>query len=123
MIHSLAGKALALAKLLVNISNDGWFPHSRLAVEHANLGRVRAVENGVCVVRACNTGVTEMIDPFGNILGVIDSDKGCLQMKLTCYSYPTIYTKCGPWLMGFLCASCLLKRKSYSTLITLLQKG
>jgi apolipoprotein N-acyltransferase len=53
------------AELLLNLTNDGWFPFSRLPSQHLEHARLRAVENGACLLRACNTGITTAIDRFG----------------------------------------------------------
>lgn len=63
------------AELLVNLSNDGWFPHSTLASQHFDHGVIRAVENGVPLLRACCTGVTGGVDCYGRILAVSPTDK------------------------------------------------
>lgn len=53
------------AKLLVNITNDAWYPFSRLPSQHFALARLRAVENGIPLIRACNTGITAAVDSLG----------------------------------------------------------
>lgn len=54
--------------LFVNMTNDVWFPNSRLPLVHLNMGRLRAIENGLPLLRACNTGVTAAIDVTGKVL-------------------------------------------------------
>lgn len=90
------------ANLLVNVTNDGWFPKSRLPQEHFNLGVVRAVENGVPIVRACNTGITAAVDSLGRIQCVLkDVDKqgnpmsGIVTTSLGMYTYPTLFSLFG----------------------------
>jgi apolipoprotein N-acyltransferase len=90
------------ARMFVNISNDGWFPHSRLPIEHFNLGRLRAVENGVPVLRACNTGVTAIINSYGETLaslGEMDEKgnqlSGLVAKKITCNTHRTIFSLFG----------------------------
>ncbi len=56
------------AALFVNVSNDGWYPRSNLPIQHFSHSRVRAVENGIPLVRACNTGLTAMVDSRGNLI-------------------------------------------------------
>lgn len=87
------------ANILLNLSNDGWFPNSRLPREHFNLGRIRAIENGTPVLRACNTGITAAIDPLGRVVGEMrekNSDgsllAGALVLEIKQFSYPTLYT-------------------------------
>jgi len=56
------------AELLVNISNNVWFPASRLPDQFFNSAVLRAVESGVPLIRSCNTGITSVIDRHGNTL-------------------------------------------------------
>ncbi len=86
------------AELFVNISNDVWFPASRLPQQHFDHGRVRAVENGVCSVRSCNTGVTGAVDCFGRLIKQLEpseTDGGALYLSLPVRSYKTLYTLWG----------------------------
>lgn len=83
------------AELFVSISNDVWFPDSRLSRQHFDHGRIRAVENGVCILRSCNTGVTGGIDSFGRPLAclpVADDASGALIFSLPVHHYKTLYT-------------------------------
>lgn len=128
--HLICQGRRAGGKILVNLSNDGWFPSSRLHEEHFNLGRVRAIENGAFVLRACNTGITSVIDPFGRVLSLLkerdgngDLHKGVQTACINCYSYPTIFTKFGNRLIVSFCVLCLLaifliKRKSFSRVLS-----
>ncbi|MBI3508653.1 MAG: apolipoprotein N-acyltransferase, partial [Chlamydiia bacterium] len=82
------------AKLLVNVSNDVWYPDSNLPEQHFYHGRIRAAENGVFLVRACNTGVTAVVDCFGKslaMLAVSDHQPGVLDYKFPLRAYPTLY--------------------------------
>ncbi|GHA20860.1 apolipoprotein N-acyltransferase [Devosia pacifica] len=57
------------AELLFNITNDAWFDGSIGPAQHAHHARVRAVEEGMSLVRAANSGITFATDPFGRITG------------------------------------------------------
>jgi apolipoprotein N-acyltransferase len=65
---------------LVNVTNDAWFGDSTGPYQHLHQARIRAVEEGLPVMRAANTGISAVIDPFGRVLaqlslgnaGVID---------------------------------------------------
>jgi apolipoprotein N-acyltransferase len=83
------------AKVLVNVTNDVWFPRSKLPEQHFEHGRLRAAENGICLLRACNTGVTGGIDCFGNplqILPISGKDASILYLTLPVRFFPTLYT-------------------------------
>jgi apolipoprotein N-acyltransferase len=56
------------ADVLVNISDDGWYGDTSAAWEHLNMVRMRAIENHRWVLRATNTGVTAVIDPYGRVV-------------------------------------------------------
>ncbi len=57
------------AGFLVNLTNDAWFKASRQSRMHLNNAVFRAVENGVPLVRATNTGMTCAISPAGVVSG------------------------------------------------------
>ncbi|MCL2261305.1 MAG: apolipoprotein N-acyltransferase [Fibromonadales bacterium] len=56
------------AKFITNHTNDGWFKKSIAPYQHFNLVRSHAVETGIGVVRAANTGISAFIEPNGRIL-------------------------------------------------------
>lgn len=90
MIHEL--RALG-AEMLVNISNDVWFPRSRLARQHFDHGMVRSVENGVPLVRACNTGITGGVDCWGRTIALhAETEPGALYFQLPLTHKWTLYS-------------------------------
>ncbi len=53
------------ADLLTTITNDAWFGHSSAPHQHFAQASVRAVEQGRYLVRAANTGISGIVDPYG----------------------------------------------------------
>jgi len=95
------------AQFLINLTNDAWYPSSGLHLKHYFHGKLRAIENGLPLVRACNTGVTAAIDSLGRTVGQFDTDeletkRGALIVDIACYTYPTLYTLFGDSLIIFL---------------------
>ena len=54
------------SRLMVDITNDGWFGKSTAAAQHLNQLRYRAIENSYPIVRCTNTGISAFIDQFGH---------------------------------------------------------
>ena len=92
---------------LINITDDGWFGLSAGPYQHLAAARLRAVEQGVPLARAANTGITTMIDPLGRELGRIAlGERGFLDVALPAPLDPTPYARFGdllPLLLALLC--------------------
>ena len=61
------------ATLLVNVSNDAWFGESIASPQHLQIARVRAAEAGRYLLRATNTGISGIIDPYGRVVALSPS--------------------------------------------------
>lgn len=57
------------ATLLVTITNDAWYGDTGIPYQHLAMARLRAVENRRWLVRAANTGISAIIDPWGRLHG------------------------------------------------------
>jgi apolipoprotein N-acyltransferase len=93
--------------LILNVTNDGWFGDTPGPRQHFAQARLRAVERGLPLVRAANTGISAVIDPYGRIVaslpvgveGVVDSD-------LPRAAPPTLFDRFGTLTAGALLLSC-----------------
>ena len=57
------------ANVLVIMTNDAWFGTSSAPMQHFSMAVLRAVESGVPVIRAANTGISGYISAMGQISG------------------------------------------------------
>jgi apolipoprotein N-acyltransferase len=81
---------------IVNLTNDGWFGISTGPHQHLQQARMRAIEQGLPLVRAANTGISAVIDPVGRIVAQLGLGlEGVLDSKLPSAIPPTIYARVG----------------------------
>lgn len=126
--HLMRESRIKGASLLLNLSNDVWYPRSRLPMVHFLHGRLRAVEAGIPLIRSCNTGVTCGVDSLGRVVGLLPyesaqrlSPAAALSLTLPLYHFSTFYTRFGdvPVVLfssvafALLCLSAMLKRKYF----------
>jgi apolipoprotein N-acyltransferase len=81
---------------IVNLTNDGWFGNSTGPYQHLQQARLRAIEQGLPVVRAANTGISAVIDPLGRIVARLGLGvEGVLDSSLPSAIAPTLYARSG----------------------------
>jgi apolipoprotein N-acyltransferase len=56
------------SQLLATITNDAWYGTTAAPWQHFEQARVRAVETGRYLVRAANTGISGVVDPYGRVV-------------------------------------------------------
>ncbi len=68
---------------IVNVTNDGWFGISSGPYQHFQQARVRAIEEGLPLVRAANTGISAVVDPVGRVVNSLRlGEEGTLDSPL-----------------------------------------
>jgi len=60
------------SELLTTITNDSWFGPTSAPYQHFAQASMRAIENGRYLVRAANTGISGIVDPYGRVLATSD---------------------------------------------------
>jgi apolipoprotein N-acyltransferase len=82
--------------LIVNITNDGWFGNTTGPRQHLHQSRVRAVEEGLPLVRAANNGISAMIDAHGRITASLDMNvRGVIDPPIPSAIAPPPYARWG----------------------------
>jgi apolipoprotein N-acyltransferase len=94
---------------LVNVTNDGWFGNSTGPYQHLQQARVRAIEEGLPLVRAANTGISAVVDPLGRIVHSLPlGTEGVLDSRLPQPAPPTPYSRTGDGPSGLAVAAIII---------------
>lgn len=80
------------ADWLVQVTNDAWFGEASGPYQHLMQARARAIEQGLPLARAANTGVSAMIDPYGRVVASLRlGESGAVDAMLPSALQPTTY--------------------------------
>jgi apolipoprotein N-acyltransferase len=83
---------------LVNVTNDAWFGNSTGPRQHLAAARMRAVEEGLPLMRAANTGISAAFDARGHELGRLGMQQtGTLAVTLPGALPATLFARFGLW--------------------------
>jgi apolipoprotein N-acyltransferase len=94
---------------LLNLTNDGWFGISTGPYQHFQQARIRAIEQGLPLVRAANTGISAVVDPLGRIVKELPlGAEGVVDSPLPQAIAPTLYVRAGDSIAGTLVAGALV---------------
>ncbi|MEZ0222958.1 MAG: apolipoprotein N-acyltransferase [Alphaproteobacteria bacterium] len=93
---------------MVNVTNDGWYGKTAGPHQHLGIARLRAIEEGLPLARAANTGISAMFDPLGRFLGTQALEtSGYVDSILPKPMPPTIYSQVGDSIFFVLLAATL----------------
>jgi apolipoprotein N-acyltransferase len=94
---------------MLNLTNDGWFGLSTGPYQHFQQARIRAIEEGLPLVRAANTGISAVVDPLGRIINSLPlGAEGVLDARLPQPVDRTVYARAGDRLLAVMLACALL---------------
>ena len=84
------------ADFLLQLTNDAWFGDYAGPQQHLAQARMRAIEQGLPMMRAANTGISAMIDPYGRVLASLGlGQAGFIDAPLPAPLAPTLYSRWG----------------------------
>lgn len=85
---------------MLNITNDGWFGQSIGPYQHLAMARLRAVEQGLPLVRAANTGISAIVDAHGRVLARLGlGERGVVDGPLPVAIASPLYARFGDLLI------------------------
>lgn len=90
---------------ILNVTNDAWFGDSPGPRQHLRQAVLRAVEEGLPVVRAANTGISAVIDPLGRLRHALAvNTAGVIDARLPKPLAPTFFARYRDWPLALLLA-------------------
>jgi apolipoprotein N-acyltransferase len=108
--HAVINSTQGRPEWLLNVSNDAWYGNTFGPYQHLESARVRAIEEGVPLVRVANTGISAVFDAYGQPLALL----GCNQQGFLDISLPPptssapFYGRWGDWITLILIGGVLL---------------
>jgi apolipoprotein N-acyltransferase len=85
-------------RLLMLITNDAWFGQASGPRQHLAQARLRAIEQGLPMVRVANTGISAVIDGHGRITASLPLNvDGAIDAALPPALPATLYSRFGEW--------------------------
>ena len=85
---------------ILNLTNDGWFGQTSGPHQHFAQARLRAIEEGLPLVRVANTGISAVTDGHGRVRGLLPlGEEGVLDASLPVALTATPYARFGDLLI------------------------
>lgn len=85
---------------MINVTNDAWYGDTSGPYQHLEIARFRAIEEGIPLVRAANSGISAVFDAYGQRIGSLGLEKeGVLDIVLPSPTRVTpFYARWGDWI-------------------------
>ena len=84
--------------VILQITNDAWFGSTSGPYQHLHQAKARAVEQGIPLIRVANTGISAVIDPWGNIVSQTKMNESAyLDVNIPGIRSATFYSKFSDW--------------------------
>jgi apolipoprotein N-acyltransferase len=82
------------------MTDDSWFGPNAGPMQHFLIARVRAIEEGLPIVRAANSGISAVIDPYGRVPARLDLGlRGSIDHDLPAALAPTPFARYGNFIL------------------------
>ena len=92
------GEGAGRAAFILNLTNDAWFDGSIGPAQHFHHARLRAVEQGLPMVRAANSGKSALVDPLGRIVDAMEPGQtGVMDFSMPEKLPGTVFSRFGNW--------------------------
>lgn len=83
---------------LLNITNDGWYGKTAGPYQHFAIVKLRAIEEGIPLIRVANTGISGVVDAYGRVTAKLMVGKsGFIDADLPQVIAPTFFSLYGEW--------------------------
>lgn len=109
MFPELVAQQAQNSNVLITVSNDAWFGTSAGPHQHFQMARLRAIETGRWLLRGTNTGITAVINEYGQVVATLPQfERGLLLSSFVPLSGQTPFVRWGSWPIWLLALlSCL----------------
>ena len=95
------------ADVIINMTNDAWFGPTKESHAHLALGRMRAIETRMPIVRSTNTGVSAFVGVDGQIQLASDQDvEATMRREVVIKDVGSLYVRVGKWPFWACVAGC-----------------
>jgi apolipoprotein N-acyltransferase len=85
---------------LLNVTNDAWYGFTSGPFQHFAIARVRAIEEGLPLVRSANNGISGVIDAYGRVVRRLGLDDiGVVDSGLPVALAAPLYARIGDWML------------------------